>query len=410
MTNKQTKDCSTGKFKRLNYYHGMLLTEQDFQAEQYYFREKMKLHNRMHGYGVVWGLEITSRCTKIDGKPVHKIFIEPGFALDCEGNEIIVCHPYQVPIDEKLDQLTDSCQPLNPCTKLLIAIRYCECKSAPQPQYASGCGDEDQQVQFSRIGEGFSVQVLLEDEVPDCCKHKQQDECCEKHKQDCPGLAVCCEEEHAIILGCINLVTQEDKITCDKSFEAAIAECKKNLEIDLQKCIEKDTSNEATQACQAAAKTKWADCEAELRKKQIELVCEKNNIKQLLAAKIAERNFVEKYIDPCCKPPRICKPCPTPQEKWEQQKQRLLHQAREALGGIDYCGVIGKSVCDAEQYLKEIGLKPVTETKMFDEKNKKQLLRVIENADCMAAHGQSIVLITDEQEHCVVFAYVQAKD
>jgi hypothetical protein len=45
------------EFRRLKYFFGQMLGAQDFQAEQDFFREKMKLHNRcLHGYGVVCGL------------------------------------------------------------------------------------------------------------------------------------------------------------------------------------------------------------------------------------------------------------------------------------------------------------------------------------------------------------------
>ncbi len=47
------------EFERLNYFYGQMLGAHDFQVEQAYFREKLKLHNRcLHGYGVVCGLEV----------------------------------------------------------------------------------------------------------------------------------------------------------------------------------------------------------------------------------------------------------------------------------------------------------------------------------------------------------------
>src|SRR4029077_4816942 len=47
------------EFRRLKYTYGQLLGVADFQAEQNYFREKQRLHNRcLHGYGVVCGLLI----------------------------------------------------------------------------------------------------------------------------------------------------------------------------------------------------------------------------------------------------------------------------------------------------------------------------------------------------------------
>ena len=52
--------CATlPDFKRLNYFYGQMLGVADFQTEQNYFREKLKLHNRcLHGYGVVCGLKV----------------------------------------------------------------------------------------------------------------------------------------------------------------------------------------------------------------------------------------------------------------------------------------------------------------------------------------------------------------
>src|SRR5215813_7968729 len=44
---------------RLKYFHGQMLSANDFQTEQHYFLEKMKLHNRcLHGYGSVCGLAV----------------------------------------------------------------------------------------------------------------------------------------------------------------------------------------------------------------------------------------------------------------------------------------------------------------------------------------------------------------
>src|SRR5271157_5256351 len=84
-------------FDRLNYFYGQMLGVNDFSAEQSYFRDKIKLHNRcLHGYGTVCGLKV---CVYVppppkDGcapeVPAPWIEIEPGLALDSEGNELIV--------------------------------------------------------------------------------------------------------------------------------------------------------------------------------------------------------------------------------------------------------------------------------------------------------------------------------
>lgn len=203
------KSCVSGKFKRMNYFHGMLLTEQDFQDEQDYIREKLKLHNRLHGAGVVWGLRLELKCFKISPqKTITKIFIAGGLALDCAGNEIVVCENYLVPLDEKINELR--CHGLlikekdkYKGPKLFIGIRYCECKSQPAEQYTSECADDKLRPQFSRVREGFEVLLFTQEELPGCAKHKghnQADGCC----QGCPacdGLHPCTEDEQIIVLG-----------------------------------------------------------------------------------------------------------------------------------------------------------------------------------------------------------------
>jgi hypothetical protein len=89
-------------FDRLRYFYGQLLGAHDFQAEQRYFREKIKLHNRcLHGHGVVCGLGVRVKpldkeCAPEKGErdpALATLILEPGVALDCEGNELVVREP-----------------------------------------------------------------------------------------------------------------------------------------------------------------------------------------------------------------------------------------------------------------------------------------------------------------------------
>jgi hypothetical protein len=64
--------------KRNRFFSGKLLTAEDFALEQEYVRERLKRHNRyLHGFGVVFGLEV-SRNRKA-------IVISPGLAIDCQS-------------------------------------------------------------------------------------------------------------------------------------------------------------------------------------------------------------------------------------------------------------------------------------------------------------------------------------
>jgi hypothetical protein len=65
------------------FFNGKLLTAEDLELEQEYFRKKLQRHNRsLHGFGVVSGLKVT-----VNAK---QILVEEGMALDCEGNEIVI--------------------------------------------------------------------------------------------------------------------------------------------------------------------------------------------------------------------------------------------------------------------------------------------------------------------------------
>lgn len=69
--------------KRLRFFLGQVLTAESFELEQQYFREKLKRHNRiLHGFGIVSGLKVSVQS--------GQIIVEPGLALDCEGNELVV--------------------------------------------------------------------------------------------------------------------------------------------------------------------------------------------------------------------------------------------------------------------------------------------------------------------------------
>jgi hypothetical protein len=79
---KNNTCIDVGKLQRLNYFYGQLLGVQDFQAEQDYFRDKLKLHNRcLHGYGVVCGLlvepvPIPKSCTAQEAAEEQKLLDE----------------------------------------------------------------------------------------------------------------------------------------------------------------------------------------------------------------------------------------------------------------------------------------------------------------------------------------------
>lgn len=103
----------TPPLRRLRYFHGQNLGARDFQREQEYVREKLKLRMRsLLGYGVVCGLYVRPvRRHDDDCPPDHhevaedtegpeggaergrrraEVRLTSGLAVDCDGNEVVV--------------------------------------------------------------------------------------------------------------------------------------------------------------------------------------------------------------------------------------------------------------------------------------------------------------------------------
>ena len=81
--------CKLTCFERPSYFCGQLLSDADLTLQETYFREKNKLYHRtIDGYGVVCGLRM--RC---EANCNGRISIGDGYAIDCCGNDLVVCEP-----------------------------------------------------------------------------------------------------------------------------------------------------------------------------------------------------------------------------------------------------------------------------------------------------------------------------
>jgi len=80
------------QLERTHFFAGRMLSAEDLTREQQYHIEKRRLHNRyLHGWGVVAGL-------KLSLKPGPTVVVEPGLAIDCAGNEIVLEAPQTLDI------------------------------------------------------------------------------------------------------------------------------------------------------------------------------------------------------------------------------------------------------------------------------------------------------------------------
>lgn len=79
--------------RRVHFFHGMVLSAEDLEVEQQYHRQMRYLHNRLHGFGVVSGLEVSVARGSVR--------VEPGLAVDPCGREIVVTQPLTVRLERR---------------------------------------------------------------------------------------------------------------------------------------------------------------------------------------------------------------------------------------------------------------------------------------------------------------------
>lgn len=164
--NNDKSECGYNEFRRLRYFHGMLLDEKDFREEQQYHANKRRLLNRMlHGSGVVCGLELKGR------KGKKSIQVTPGLALDCSGNEIWVAKDLKIDLASLLPPKNKpkgepDCRPVDEKDDLktyYIGIRYDEKPTNPVSVYLPSGDCEERTCENSRWKEGYCVEIV------ECC-------------------------------------------------------------------------------------------------------------------------------------------------------------------------------------------------------------------------------------------------
>jgi hypothetical protein len=169
--NVEAHESQLKTFARIRYYHGQLLTEQSFNQEQYYFKEKLWLNNRfVNGYGVVCGLDV--KLTD-DGK---SIYVTAGLALDKWGREIIVpcpTEPQPLPVSSSGgygdEDAVDQKGPREDKEYVQVLICYHECLADPQPVMAGDCGDGERCTPGA-VRERYRV-VIKPGKAPEVARH-----------------------------------------------------------------------------------------------------------------------------------------------------------------------------------------------------------------------------------------------
>lgn len=163
--------------ERVRYFPRQLIMANDMIQEQEYFRERMRRHNRfLHGWGVVWGLEVAASPTQ--DKP-WAVTISPGYALSPLGDEIYVRESYAFDLTQSYQEVNTECenrlkantgcesiQIINAAKErtLYIVINYAECLTRPVRVAPTLCGCDETVCEYSRIRDSFEVECLTQPE------------------------------------------------------------------------------------------------------------------------------------------------------------------------------------------------------------------------------------------------------
>jgi hypothetical protein len=209
--------------ERVRYFSRQLIGADDMTAEQRYFRQKLRRHNRfVHGWGVVCGCEVKPAANK---EHPWRVRVCPGYVLGPQGDEIAIGDGIHFDLATGASEGTDPCVRSWPCPPtgnmpsnrrdakpVHLAVRYAECDARPQRLHAVGCSCDEQSCEYSRTRDDFELHLLWE--IPeshvktallarDYCKALKD----AKAKQEPPPTPPCpeCPDEPWVILATIKL-------------------------------------------------------------------------------------------------------------------------------------------------------------------------------------------------------------
>ena len=87
------------------YFCGQLLTDADLSAGVTWSQGKFRLSRRREGWGAVCGLDVTC------GPQPGTVTVRPGYAVDCCGDDIVVCGDAILDINKLFQQPPKQCEP-----------------------------------------------------------------------------------------------------------------------------------------------------------------------------------------------------------------------------------------------------------------------------------------------------------
>jgi hypothetical protein len=144
---------ATGGCVRPRFFNGMFITREDLETQLRYLRIKNQLQRRADGEGVVWGLGL--------GRDGSAVCVQPGYAVDCCGNDLVVTSVYKVD-DATLLSDPAICNLITgkeQCLSLLL--EYTECPEQPRPVHGGDpCCGSATGCEMSRVRETVRLRLV----------------------------------------------------------------------------------------------------------------------------------------------------------------------------------------------------------------------------------------------------------
>jgi hypothetical protein len=162
--------CQVTCLVQPRFFCGQLLTDTDLKAMIDWSRQRFGLARYREGWGVVCGLHL-----RADPENPSGILLEPGYALDCCGNDILVCANSPIDLTGSLpqagcDDVGASQAPVSTKTGrtsqqpaatavLDLMLRYQTQGTLPQTALGRGSCGSDSSCEYSRTLETFTVEA-----------------------------------------------------------------------------------------------------------------------------------------------------------------------------------------------------------------------------------------------------------
>ena len=164
---------------RVNYANGVMLDENDFKAEQAYFRGRLsRALAYLHGFGTVAGLEVAT----VLEEP-HKIRVTPGLAVDRLGRLIELPVPYCIRAQEWFatqdpnglkESFANSVDGNGPRAVVAdVFIRFNNCERGMTPGFGTGNVDATDAFTAHRVRDSAELDMVLRSQ-PEQHKPRQE--------------------------------------------------------------------------------------------------------------------------------------------------------------------------------------------------------------------------------------------